>query len=413
MQHNYRNLLVLCLFALSGPVFAQTPLAEGHSKFLGNVHSPSQLNGFLSYWNQVTPENAGKWGSVESTRDNMNWTALDAAYNFAKDNGLPYKHHVLIWGNQQPSWIESLPATEQLAEIEEWFSEVAARYPDIDYIEVVNEPLHDPPSGAGNGNYMNALGGSGTTGWDWIIKSFELARIYFPNTELMINDYAIVGSASNTAEYKVIIDLLNDRGLIDQIGVQCHAFTVNDLPAATITTNLNTLASTGLPIYVTELDIDGSDDATQLERYKRVFPALWEHDAVQGVTLWGWRNGMWRSAQGAYLIATDGVTERPALKWLRTYLNDLISPVTSVPQKIEAGNYDLWPNPTENGTFTIRGIDKSSRVRILDRNGRLMKEHVFSGSSSNEVGFENLNPGMYAVQIIEGENVTTKKIVVK
>ena len=45
-------------------------------------------------------------------------------------------------------------------EIQEWFAAVAARYPDIDFIDVVNEPLHDPPDGPGNGNYIDALGGS-------------------------------------------------------------------------------------------------------------------------------------------------------------------------------------------------------------------------------------------------------------
>ena len=46
-----------------------------------------------------------------------------------KANGFPFKMHVLIWGNQQPAWIESLPPAEQLEEIDEWFAAVAARYP--------------------------------------------------------------------------------------------------------------------------------------------------------------------------------------------------------------------------------------------------------------------------------------------
>jgi site-specific recombinase XerD len=37
----------------------------------------------------VTPENAGKWNSVEAQRDVMTWDQLDAAYAFAKANGLP------------------------------------------------------------------------------------------------------------------------------------------------------------------------------------------------------------------------------------------------------------------------------------------------------------------------------------
>ena len=44
--------------------------------------------------------------------------------------------------------------------------------PNIDQIEVVNEPLHDPPRGPdGNGNYIEALGGNGVDrDWDWIIN---------------------------------------------------------------------------------------------------------------------------------------------------------------------------------------------------------------------------------------------------
>jgi endo-1,4-beta-xylanase len=36
------------------------------------------------------------------------------------------------------------PASDQRDEIEEWFSAVATRYPGIDYLEVVNEPLNAP-----------------------------------------------------------------------------------------------------------------------------------------------------------------------------------------------------------------------------------------------------------------------------
>lgn len=84
-----------------------------------------------------------------------------------------------------------------MEEIEEWFAAVAARYDTIDYIEVVNEPLHDPPnqSDEGGGNYIETLSGDGETGWDWVINAFKLARQYFPNTKLMINDFSIVNES--------------------------------------------------------------------------------------------------------------------------------------------------------------------------------------------------------------------------
>jgi endo-1,4-beta-xylanase len=276
----------------------------------------------------VTPENGGKWGSVEGTRDVMNWTQADAAYALAKANGFKFKWHTFIWGNQQPAWIESLPTAEQREEIEEWYAAVAARYPDIDQIEVVNEPLHDPPRGPTNGNYIEALGGNGVTGWDWIITSFQLARQYFPNAELILNDYSITNDGNATTNYINIINLLKERGLIDAIGDQAHAFsTTEPAPMSNHKNNLNRLAATGLPIYITELDIDGVlagvvNDPVQVGNFQRIFPTFWEHPSVKGVTIWGYVRGFhWRNAQGDWLLYPNG-GERPALQWLIRYVQN-------------------------------------------------------------------------------------------
>lgn len=300
------------------------PMATGKNKFVGSAHSPAQNRNFTAYWNQVTPENGGKWGSVEATRDVMNWTDARAAYTLAKANGFVFKWHTLVWGNQQPTWIESLPPEEQLQEIEEWYAAIAAEFPDIDQIEVVNEPLHDPPcsAGGGGGNYCQALGGTGATGWDWVIKAFELARKHFPNAKLLINDYSITNDGNATTTYLAIVKLLQDRGLIDAIGDQGHAFSTTEAaPMPNHRANLDRLAATGLPIYITELDIDGNDDAVQLASYQRIFPVFYEHPAVKGITLWGFNRGHWRTAQGAWL-AYDNGAERPALQWLQQYVRN-------------------------------------------------------------------------------------------
>ena len=112
------------LFILMFPEAGHAQLARGQEKFLGNVYSRAQIPDFEKYWNQVTPENAGKWGSVERTRDEMNWDTLDAVYKLAKDNGFIFRYHVLIWGNQQPAWIETLPTEEQREEIFEFYKKV-------------------------------------------------------------------------------------------------------------------------------------------------------------------------------------------------------------------------------------------------------------------------------------------------
>ena len=94
-------------------------LASGQTKFLGNVINSSVPANFSQFWNQVTPENAGKWGAVEGTRNQMNWSQLDVIYNFAQRNGYRFKGHTLVWGSQFPQWLSGLSQAQQRAEIEE------------------------------------------------------------------------------------------------------------------------------------------------------------------------------------------------------------------------------------------------------------------------------------------------------
>lgn len=347
------------------PPTTQLPIATGKNKFLGSVYSGSQIANFNRYFNQVTPENDGKWGSVEGTRGTFNWTALDAARTLAKSNGFPFRMHVLVWGRQQPTWMKTLSDAEQVVEIKEWFQAVANRYPDLEFLEVVNEALNDPPnnegantSDAGSGNYLKALRSlnaelNTTPGtYDWVVNAFKLARQYFPcTTKLVINDYGIENNTALATTYLGIINQLKADNLLDVVGIQAHSFSTKKYSAsqsfedhtAFLRSNLDLLASAGIPIQITELDIDGDvgatdaeRDANQLSEYQRIFGLYWNHPAVTGITLWGYLNGHWRSAQLAYLVDPCTNTERPAL---RDYLNNTLG---NTPNSVRAsGNPDL------------------------------------------------------------------------
>lgn len=347
----------------SGP-----PMATGKDKFVGSAWSPGEASlQFDRYFNKVTPENAGKWASIERERDVMSWTDLDTAYKLAKDNGWPFHYHVLVWGNQQPTWIETLPPEEQLEEIKEFWGAVAARYPDIDIVEVVNEPLHDPPFGTGNGNYGDALGGRGAAGtpeeWTWIVNAFRMAREYFPNARLMLNDYSITNDGNATTRYLQIIELLKAENLIDIIGDQGHGFsTTEPAPMPNHRANLDRLAATGLPIHITELDVPGTEDDVQLANYQRIFPVFWEHPAVEGITLWGYhQNTHWRRASGDWLMwgGASAGAQRPALTWLVSYVSN------NLPEIAPNQQFDIDENSADGASVGIVAVTDADTGQTL------------------------------------------------
>ena len=392
------------------PPYTRTdpPIATGNAKYLGAAWSPgtASLN-FANYWNQITPENGGKWGTVEGTRDVMNWAQADEAYALAKSRGFKFKWHTMVWGSQQPAWLNALTPAEQLDEITEWFQAVAERYPDIDQMDVVNEPLHAPPA------YINALGGAGASGWDWVIKSFELARQYFPHTQLLINDYSITNDGSATTRYLQIVQLLKDRGLIDGIGDQVHAFSTTEAaPMPNHRANLDRLAATGLPIYGSEFDLDGVafgviNNDVQVANYQRVFPVFWEHPSVKGITIWGYVRGFhWRNAQGDWLLYPNG-GERPALQWLIRYVQNVPATVTAG-QSFEVNESAVGGTPIGNVLATDPDAGTVlSQWQLTDPSGKFAIDAT-SGALSLATGasldFETTTSYSVLVSVWDGYN---------
>jgi endo-1,4-beta-xylanase len=349
MQQIMVFLLLICIVGLL-PQRLYSQLPKNKDKFLGGSSSAYIFRDFGKYLNQLTPGNNGKWGMVTSTRGQYNWTTLDNIYNTSIARGFIYKHHVLVWGSQQPVWIAGLDSANQRAEVEDWIRQVGQRYPKMPFIEVVNEPFNTPLP-----VYKDALGGDGITGWDWVITAFQLARKYCaPSVKLILNEYNVLHNNDVTTSYINLINLLKDRGLIDGIGVQGHYFEFRSeinsptnhyvWDTTTIKNNLNRLTATGLPVYITEFDIDEQDDSNQLSQYKIYFPIFWNNPGVKGITFWGFiQYDIWTAHPYTYLLLSDESTERPALKWLRTYLSPPPIPVTISPSSSASG---VPRNPT-------------------------------------------------------------------
>ena len=306
----------MCMFSMG----AGAQLSTNPDKFLGNIttgwNSDMDTDGFIfaDYWNQVTPENATKWGSVEGDRQGkFNWGGADKAAKYAKEHGFPFKFHTLVWGSQYPNWMNNLSTEKQYEAIVEWMDEAKKHYPDLPVIDVVNEAI----SGHAPAPYKAALGGDGKTGYDWIIKAFEMAHERWPDAVLVYNDYNTF--QWNTDQFIDLVRTIRDAGApVDAYGCQSHDLT--GCSASTLKASMKKLQDAlKMPMYVTEYDIGTSNDNDQLRDYKAQIPLLWEADYCAGVTLWGWIYGKtWTTDGNSGLIKNKN--ERPALEWLREYM---------------------------------------------------------------------------------------------
>ena len=317
MEKMIKGCLVAMGVAMS-TMTAQAQLSTNPDKFLGNITTWNSMDtdGFIfaDYWNQVTPENATKWQSVEGNRHGTyNWGDADKAYKYAKEHGFPFKFHTLVWGSQYPNWINNLSTEKQYEAIEQWMDEAKKHYPDLPVIDVVNEAIssHAPAP------YKAALGGDGTTGYDWIIKAFEMAHERWPDAILIYNDYNTY--QWNTDQFIDLVRTIRDAGApVDAYGCQAHDLT--GCSASTLKASLKKIQDAlKMPMYVTEYDIGTANDNDQLRDYKAQIPLLWEADYCAGVTLWGWIYGKtWTTDGNSGLIKNK--KERPALEWLREYM---------------------------------------------------------------------------------------------
>ena len=303
--------LLLLLISLA----ANAQLSQNPDKFLGNITTRYSVDAsgapkYYTMWNQITCENESKWGSVEGTRGSYNWTGADRAVNYAKQHNFIFKFHALVWGSQYPNWLSNLSVSERYNSIVKWMDAAKRKYPNLEMIDVVNEAvgMHQQ----GNPMMKESLGGGGKTGYDWLIKAFELAYERWPNAILIYNDYNTF--QSDTQAYLDLVRTLRNAGApIDAYGCQSHD--VDNISVTSLKSAMKTLQDgLKMPMYITELDVNIENNNSQKQQYANIFPIMWEADYCAGVTIWGYIHGAtWVANSG---LIKDGV-ERPAMTWLR------------------------------------------------------------------------------------------------
>ncbi|MFL5729663.1 MAG: Ig-like domain-containing protein [Cytophagaceae bacterium] len=410
------------LFISANYTYAQIGKCKG--KYLGNIIQSSTTSGsgvnYTSYWNQATSENGSKWGSVEGSQGNYNFATSDAAYNWAKNNNGLFKYHNFVWGSQTPSWVSSASTATITAAIQNYIKACSTHYTPMGGLKMI-DVLNEPVNTAMPGNMKAAL----TAGYQaepanandknnqygWVIWSFQLARKYFPNATLLINEYNVEMNWNNCrAPYIAMVNAVKNapnltdgsKNLIDGVGLQCHG--VDNLTAANFKACIDEIwTKTGVPVHITEFDQAANpNEAKQQSVYSTLIPVAWEHPHVAGITLWGyvqgttWINGNATSGPGGtdsgllysanYAAKPNG--ERPAMTWLKQYMSSQAS-LTCCPAPAPFGSCTAGTNipptvsissPANNAAFTAPASVTIS-ASAADADGTVSNVQFFNGTT--------------------------------
>ncbi|KAF6746874.1 glycosyl hydrolase family 10 protein [Ephemerocybe angulata] len=261
-------------------------------KYYGNIIDSNTINTaqvtniLNTEFGAVTPENAMKWDATEPNRGQFNFGNADSVANWASSRGKLLRGHTLVWHSQLPGWVSNINDKNTLTQvITNHINTVAGRFKGKVYAwDVVNEILED------NGNFRNSVFYR-VLGEDFVDLAFRTARAADPNAKLYLNDYNLDYNGPKINNTVALINRLKARGTpIDGVGTQAHLIVGNLAP---FDETLKLLASTGLDVAITELDIriakpvDAAKLAQQQMDYATVTTSCLTTPQCVGITIWG------------------------------------------------------------------------------------------------------------------------------
>ena len=287
---------------------------------------------FLKHYNSLTPGNELKPDSVldynatvaymqanpgDQVNPQVSLRAAKTLLDFAKDNNIPVRGHVLVWHAQTPDWFfrenfsqdtTAAWASKEvmLQRLENYIKNlmelIKTQYPTVKFYawDVVNEAV-DPNTSTGMRNPGSNYTTSGNSLWmqtvgeDFIVKAFEYARKYAPaDCKLFYNDY----NEYEDKKMGYIVNILQNlkaKGLVDGMGMQSH-ITMDYPSISMIEKAVRKYTSLGLEVQLTELDVKQPDNSTtalnnQATRYQALMTKIAdlrkEGLNIGAVVLWG------------------------------------------------------------------------------------------------------------------------------
>lgn len=243
---------------------------------IGNL--PYQ-NWFLKRFNAAVFENELKWYATEPEPGKTNYTLADQLLEFVRANQITVRGHNIFWEDPKynPSWVEKQTGLELQQAVSSRIASLLSRYRgEFIHWDVSNEMLHFD-------FYEQRLGPNAT------LDFFKTAHQADPLTTLFMNEFNVVETCSDVNStvdtYIERLKKLTRGGVsMDGIGLEGH-FTVPNPPL--IRAVLDKLATLGLPIWLTEVDISHTiSKETQGVYLEQVLREGFSHPFVKGIMLW-------------------------------------------------------------------------------------------------------------------------------
>ncbi|KAM7274294.1 hypothetical protein ACFE04_028958 [Oxalis oulophora] len=242
-------------------------------------------NWFLSRFKYATFGNEMKWASTEYTQWKEDYSVPDAMLRFTSQHGVSVRGHNIFWEdpNYQPQWVKSLSPADLYKAVDRRIYSLVRRYRGkVIAWDVVNENMHF--------NFYESRLGS-----NFSSDVYKKTHIIDRQTPLFLNEFNTIEDSRDTtslpAKYlQRLRDIQKYSGAYNLgIGLESHFHTPN-LPF--MRAGIDYLGSTNLPIWLTEVDVDG-DQPTYLEQVLR---EGYSHPKVRGIIIWGgWSpNGCYR-----------------------------------------------------------------------------------------------------------------------
>ncbi|KAJ3352534.1 hypothetical protein HDU83_007953 [Entophlyctis luteolus] len=235
----------------------------------------------------TTPGNEMKWDATEPQQNVFTFTSGNAIVTFAQTNGLSIRGHNLVWHSQLPSWVTNgawTNATLQAAMVNHITNVVSNYKGRVVHWDVVNEPFNDDGTYRQNLFYTNI-------GPGYIAIALQAARAADPNAKLFLNDYNLDYPGPKLNAMVSLVKSLKAQGVpIDGIGSESHLIVGQ---VGSYAQALTTLATAGVSVAVTELDIrtatpeTAAASAQQQADYRTVVAACVATATCLGVETWG------------------------------------------------------------------------------------------------------------------------------